>query len=69
MTHGVETDPLDPELSLTSKEQLFDYIEAFYTQRRHSALGYESPAQYERSARLTAQYERAARLTFNPLAR
>jgi transposase InsO family protein len=43
----------------TAKEQLFDYIEVFYNQqRRHSALGYESPAQYERSARMT----------FNPLA-
>jgi len=41
-----------------AKEQLFDYIEVFYNQqRRHSALGYESPAQYERSARMT----------FNPL--
>jgi len=38
----------------TAKEKLFDYIEVFYNQkRRHSALGYESPAQYERSARLT----------------
>lgn len=37
-----------------AKEQLFDYIEVFYNQqRRHSALGYESPAQYERSARMT----------------
>lgn len=42
-----------------AKEQLFDYIEVFYNQqRRHSTLGYESPAQYERSARMT----------FNPLA-
>jgi transposase InsO family protein len=37
-----------------AKEQLFDYIEVFYNQqRRHSALGYESPAEYERSARMT----------------
>ncbi len=37
-----------------AKEQLFDYIEVFYNQqRRHSALGYTSPAQYERSARMT----------------
>jgi putative transposase len=31
------------------KEQLFDYIEVFYNQRRrHSALDYVSPARYER---------------------
>lgn len=31
------------------KEQLFDYIEVFYNQRRrHSALDYLSPARYER---------------------
>jgi len=31
------------------KQQLFDYIEVFYNQRRrHSALDYVSPAQYER---------------------
>jgi transposase InsO family protein len=31
------------------KEQLFDYIEVFYNQkRRHSTLDYVSPAQYER---------------------
>ncbi|HUY99625.1 MAG TPA: IS3 family transposase, partial [Thermomicrobiaceae bacterium] len=28
---------------------LFDYIEGFYNrQRRHSALGYDAPASYER---------------------
>jgi len=33
-----------------AKEQLFDYIEVFYNrQRRHSSLGYKSPAQYERT--------------------
>ena len=34
---------------------VFDYIECFYNpRRRHSALGYLSPAEYERRARLTA---------------
>jgi putative transposase len=38
-----------------AKVQLFDYIEVFYNQqRRHSALDYASPAQYERTARLAA---------------
>ena len=32
-----------------AKDQLFDYIEVFYNQRRrHSALDYQSPARYER---------------------
>jgi transposase InsO family protein len=36
-----------------AKEQLFDYIEVFYNQqRRHSSLGYMSPAGYERSAQM-----------------
>jgi len=31
---------------------VFDYIEAFYNpRRRHSALGYRSPAEYERQHR------------------
>ena len=35
-----------------AKEQLFDYIEVFYNQqRRHSALSYVSPADYERESR------------------
>jgi len=34
----------------TAKEQLFDYIEVFYNQqRRHSVLGYASPAEFERA--------------------
>jgi putative transposase len=40
-----------------ARTALFDYIEGFYNrQRRHSALGYQSPAAYER----TASLERAA---------
>jgi putative transposase len=36
------------------KTQAFDYIEIFYNQQRmHSALGQESPADYERAARLS----------------
>jgi len=35
-----------------AKEGLFDYIELFYNQeRRHSALGYVSPAEFEKAAR------------------
>jgi transposase InsO family protein len=33
----------------SAKEQLFDYIEVFYNQkRRHSSIAYRSPAQHER---------------------
>ena len=36
-----------------AKEKLFDYIEVFYNQqRRHSALSYVSPAEFERSSRM-----------------
>jgi putative transposase len=36
-----------------AKDELFDYIEVFYNQqRRHSALDYVSPAEFERAARL-----------------
>jgi len=35
-----------------ANEKVFDYVEGFYnTQRRHSALGYVSPAVYERTWR------------------
>ena len=35
-----------------AKEKLFDYIEVFYNQQRsHSAIGYVSPAEFERTAR------------------
>jgi transposase InsO family protein len=38
------------------KQQLFDYIEVFYNQkRRHSTLDYVSPAQYERKRVTTDQ--------------
>ncbi len=34
----------------SAKEELFDYIEVFYNQqRRHSSIGYLSPAEYERA--------------------
>jgi putative transposase len=37
-----------------AKEELFDYIEVFYNQkRRHSSLDYVSPAEYERKAKGT----------------
>jgi putative transposase len=37
-----------------AKQKLFDYIEVFYNQqRRHSTLGYLSPAEYERVARMS----------------
>jgi transposase InsO family protein len=38
------------ETRADAKEKLYDYVEAFYnTRRRHSALGYLSPATYERT--------------------
>lgn len=50
------------ESNAAAKEELFDYIEVFYNQqRRHSSLGYVSPAECERVARaLSAADGRAA---------
>ena len=40
------------ETHASAKEKLFDYIEVFYNQqRRHSVIGYMSPAEFERAAR------------------
>jgi transposase InsO family protein len=40
------------ETHADAKDKLFDYIEVFYNQRRrHAALGYISPAEFERAAR------------------
>ena len=37
----------------TACRALFDYIEVFYNQeRRHSTLGYLSPGEFERAARM-----------------
>jgi len=42
------------EAHADAKARLFDYIEAFYNQqRRHSTLGYVSPGEFERAARMT----------------
>ncbi len=47
--HHRERKPERFESHATAKKELFDYIEVFYNQRRrHSTLGYVSPAQYER---------------------
>ena len=31
-----------------ARRAIFDYIEGWYNPRRHSALGYMSPAEYEK---------------------
>ena len=39
-----------------AKDQLFDYIEVFYNQRRrHSSIGYLSPAQHEKHYRASIE--------------
>jgi transposase InsO family protein len=44
-----------------AKEQSFDFIEVFYNQkRRHSSIGYLSPAEFERQHRTSAALEPAA---------
>ena len=44
-----------------TKEQSFDYIEVFYNQqRRHSSLGYLSPAEFERRNREPVDAKAAA---------
>ena len=44
----------DFESAADVKRQTFDYIEVFYNQQRmHSALGDQSPAEYERAARMS----------------
>ena len=44
-----------------AKEKSFDYIEVFYNvQRRHSTLGYLTPAEFERKHRESARDKRAA---------
>lgn len=41
----------DFETRAQARQEIFEYIEAFYnSQRRHSSLGYLSPAEYERRA-------------------
>jgi transposase InsO family protein len=49
------------ESNAEAKEQSFDYIEVFYNaQRRHSTIGYLTPAEFERRHRDAAAIEKAA---------
>ena len=44
-----------------AKRELFEYIEVFYNQRRrHSTIGYVSPAVFEQRARAGVRNERCA---------
>ena len=46
-----------------ARRDVFDFIERFYnTQRRHSALGYLSPAEYERRSRERENRHRSQRV-------
>ena len=49
------------ESNAEAKEKSFDYIEVFYNvQRRHSTLGYLTPAEFERKHREAARERRVA---------
>ena len=38
-----------PATKAAARLLAFDYIESFYNRRRHSALGYQSPEEFEKS--------------------
>jgi transposase InsO family protein len=50
----LKTELLDQEIFRTraqARAEIFEYIEVWYNrQRRHSTLGYVSPAEFERNA-------------------